>query len=278
MKRSRGIFVVLALVAACTKPNSFSSTDVLEAGAIGDGPAADARVPDAAPDLVSSDQAPDVREMPDLVPDALADAPATPADAAPDLSPDLAPDLPAPPPVCTGCTDCQQCVNGQCAPRLVGVQNGACNGVCQACDGAGACKAEFRVSCYRDVDGDGWGDPTAPNMACAPTSACPTGFVADHTDCDDTSAEAHPQGDATHKVGFHDVPRANGSWDWDCNSINEKENPVTYTSCAFDCSELPKGGAPAPDCGVTYTSMSCAKPPPRFICMGFQAMYTQRCR
>ena len=44
---------------------------------------------------------------------------------------------------------------------------------------------------YPDRDGDGYGDPSAtPTLACAG----PAGSVADGTDCDDTTAAAHPGG------------------------------------------------------------------------------------
>ncbi len=41
---------------------------------------------------------------------------------------------------------------------------------------------------YADVDGDGWGDPSAPTSACLQ----PEGTVADATDCDDGAAGVHP--------------------------------------------------------------------------------------
>ncbi len=178
----------------------------------------------------------------------------------------------------TKCATCSQCMGGKCAPRQAGEQTTSCAGQCQACDGTGQCKTSFQITCYRDLDGDGWGDPNSPNKTCSSVTTCPAGYVADHTDCFDMDPNAHPQGDATHKVGFHDAPRADGSWDWDCNGFNEKENPVTYTSCAFDCSDLPVGGIPAGECGMMYTSRTCAQPPPRLVCMPYQTQQLQKCR
>ena len=42
---------------------------------------------------------------------------------------------------------------------------------------------------YRDVDGDGFGDPDVSRITCAPS---PAGFTEDGTDCDDTHASVHP--------------------------------------------------------------------------------------
>ena len=41
---------------------------------------------------------------------------------------------------------------------------------------------------YEDGDGDGYGDPTSPTVACD----APTGYVADNTDCDDDDGDVNP--------------------------------------------------------------------------------------
>jgi hypothetical protein len=43
---------------------------------------------------------------------------------------------------------------------------------------------------YRDADGDGYGDPGVPKSSCDGSPMI--GYVADHRDCDDTSAAVHP--------------------------------------------------------------------------------------
>jgi hypothetical protein len=43
---------------------------------------------------------------------------------------------------------------------------------------------------YRDADGDGYGDPGVSIPSCDGT--IPAGYVADHSDCNDASASAHP--------------------------------------------------------------------------------------
>jgi len=61
-----------------------------------------------------------------------------------------------------------------------------CDSVDNDCDGS---VDEGSVTTwYRDVDGDGFGDPLATQAACSR----PTGFVADNTDCDDEDIDSYP--------------------------------------------------------------------------------------
>lgn len=59
---------------------------------------------------------------------------------------------------------------------------------------------------YPDSDGDGYGEPTTPVMACSPVD----GMVGDATDCDDTNSEIRP--------GARDV--CNDSVDQDCDGAD----------------------------------------------------------
>jgi hypothetical protein len=54
---------------------------------------------------------------------------------------------------------------------------------------------------YRDVDGDGFGDPGTSRASC--DGSAPAGYVVDFTDCNDASASAHP-GAAETCNGFDD--------------------------------------------------------------------------
>jgi len=60
-----------------------------------------------------------------------------------------------------------------------------CDGIDNDCDGD--IDEELMVTFYADVDGDGFGDPLAPQLGCEQ----PEGHVSDNTDCDDDNFNAH---------------------------------------------------------------------------------------
>ncbi|MNU44572.1 Protein metal binding site [compost metagenome] len=79
---------------------------------------------------------------------------------------------------------------------------------------------------YADTDGDGYGNPAAPQTACTP----PNGHVLDNTDCDDTDAEEFPGAvwyADTDGDGFGDA----GSSQISCT------RPVDYVSNDNDCDD-----------------------------------------
>ncbi len=64
-----------------------------------------------------------------------------------------------------------------------------CNGIDDDCDGsADADSAADAATWYADADSDGYGDAGSSTVACD----APAGYVADDTDCDDTSADVSP--------------------------------------------------------------------------------------
>src|SRR5207253_446389 len=88
---------------------------------------------------------------------------------------------------------------GKCQPVAQGQQVGGCDGMCQQCNGNGACTSETSVTCFADADADGFGNKDATRMVCG---RCPSGFVSDSTDCDDGNAAVHPATDMK-PVTFH---------------------------------------------------------------------------
>ncbi len=63
-----------------------------------------------------------------------------------------------------------------------------CNATDDDCDGLVDEEATDAPSWYADSDGDGYGDATSHQAACA----APAAFVADSSDCDDSAANVHP--------------------------------------------------------------------------------------
>ena len=74
---------------------------------------------------------------------------------------------------------------------------------------------------YLDADHDSFGDAGAKTTACV----APPGYVADATDCDDDNAQAHPG-----QLEWFAVPRADGSFDYDCDDAEELRYP-TFSEC-----------------------------------------------
>ncbi len=81
-------------------------------------------------------------------------------------------------------------VSGDCDDSLSAVNPGAtetCNSRDDDCDGLVDDGTSSSTS-YADSDGDGFGDPSTSNTSCT----APSGYIADGTDCNDTSASINP--------------------------------------------------------------------------------------
>ncbi len=111
---------------------------------------------------------------------------------------------------CTACFDtCQDALpNGQYACRNLGTMNEpqyACITTCERdtegkllfadCDGdpTNGCEIptdDISRQYYRDIDGDGFGDPNDVVFACD-TNIAPAGYVSNNLDCNDSSPAAH---------------------------------------------------------------------------------------
>jgi hypothetical protein len=89
---------------------------------------------------------------------------------------------------------------------------------------------------YADADGDGYGDSTNTDIACTQ----PTGYLADNTDCDDTSATINPGGteicdsadnDCDGAVDEDDAVDAQ-TWYADSDNDGYGDAATTYTACS----------------------------------------------
>jgi hypothetical protein len=124
-----------------------------------------------------------------------------------------------------------------------------CDGVDNDCDGdIDEASAPDAGTWYADADGDGYGDASASTIACAP----PSGYVADDTDCDDTSFSIHPgaaetwyNGVDSDCSGGSDYDRDGDGYDYDayggadCDDGDASTNPgateVWYDGVDSDC-------------------------------------------
>ena len=93
---------------------------------------------------------------------------------------------------------------------------------------------------YADLDGDGFGDPSAVSQSCAAGAD----QVADNTDCDDGDQDIHP-----------DATEACNGWDDDCDgAIDDDDVGVTGTSTWYIDYDSDGYGSDA------YIEMACAAP------------------
>lgn len=132
-----------------------------------------------------------------------------------------------------------------------------CDSADNDCDGETDEDAVDAIGWYTDGDGDGYGD--AYSVSCtAPPSGTSTGG-----DCYDGSADAYP-GQSAH----YDTDRGDGSFDYDCNGIEEAEDSRIY-GCSYSgstgvwawtpgwVSAVPACGAVGQYVGSTGSSGSC---------------------
>jgi len=147
--------------------------------------------------------------------------------------------------------------------------------VCEAgwldCDGVATNGCETAAAPrYADEDGDGLGAST-------PTTGCPkpgVTYVDNHDDCDDTSALVRPG-----QTAFFTRPRADGTFDYDCNGEDEARVTKAYTGecvCGAAGCSLGEGWIGAvPGCGETGTW---ARSPGGASCTPIAEQRGQACR
>jgi len=135
-------------------------------------------------------------------------------------------------------TDCDD-TDGAVSPGAEEVCNGSdddCDGVADDDDPAVVGQGTW----YADVDGDGYGDPSSPTLACEQ----PENHVMDATDCDDSASSVHPGATET----------CDGS-DEDCDGLVDDDDPdVTGTTTWYIDYDGDGFGA------VTFTADTCEAP------------------
>ncbi len=117
-----------------------------------------------------------------------------------------------------------------------------CDGVDNDCDGN--VDEEGAAGCtvyYRDADLDGYGSTEAACM-CGPTEDYTSLST---TDCYDDNSEANPEYD-----DWATTDRGDGSFDWDCSGVIDREHGTTVGSCSCDGTSL--FGVCLSSCGFDY--------------------------
>ena len=155
-------------------------------------------------------------------------------------------------PACEDCDDADAAVH----PGAVEVCN---DGIDDDCDGVGDESGALGESLFfSDSDGDGHGDPADSVLACAE----PSGYVTDATDCDDTSAAAHPGGseicdgvdndcdgridDASAVDAAQWYPDGDGDGHGAAApSITACEAPTNFVSSSDDCDDAEPAASPS---------------------------------
>ncbi len=156
-------------------------------------------------------------------------------------------------PACEDCNDQAPTIHPG-APEI-------CGGPDEDCDGSfDEPGAQGEQSWYRDVDGDGHGDPATGADSCNQ----PSGFVADSSDCDDLNASAYPghpevcdsadndcdgsiDDDATDRTLWFDDQDSDGFGD-PIDTVLACEAPAGFIDTGDDCDDaLPQTYPGAPE-------------------------------
>ena len=140
----------------------------------------------------------------------------------------------------------------------------------RGCQGGRCIECTVRTF-YLDSDGDGHGDPSQSLEACEP----PHGYVAVADDCNDADSRAHPA-----QTGFFSEPDGAGSYDYNCDGIEEQQHSTTAwcngdangTGCVGDGWALG-----VPGCGTSGLLAHCT-PYLGLVCGPVPSPDVQRCR
>ncbi len=123
-----------------------------------------------------------------------------------------------------------------------------CDSIDNNCSGA-IDDGPLLVACHADADADGIvGSAVAMMVSCT----CPAGLRVANApyDCDDGNASVYPG-----QTAFFEAARSNGTWDYNCNGLDEIGLTRTGSACAgtdpATCMASPSGwnGTTPPGCG-----------------------------
>lgn len=177
--------------------------------------------------------------------------------------------------VTTPCTECGPTEGAYCDGnrRVTCVEGQTRIETCPEGCSAGACGACTKITYYKDIDGDTYGDAQATVEACMP----PPNYVVSSTDCDDADRDAYPT-----QTGFFTEPTlSKKNYDYDCNGIEEQERTQSERNCiyVFSNNTCTGGGwrGSVPACGQTGTDVTCTRVLGIF-CISTPGPGTQACR
>ncbi len=154
-----------------------------------------------------------------------------------------------------GYAACEECDDGDAAINPLGTES--CDGADNDCDGeVDEDSAVDASTWYADADGDGYGDATSTTVACD----APGGYLADATDCDDTSGDVSPaatelcNGIDDDCDGSTDEDSAADAGTWYADADGDGHGDAASSSVAC---EAPAGSvADATDCDDTSSDVS----------------------
>ena len=166
-------------------------------------------------------------------------------------------------PACEDCDDTRDDVGPDAAERCDNLDNDCDSDVDEG----------VKLSFFRDLDGDAYGDALTSQQACE----APIGWVDDDTDCDDTDALVSPG-----QEDYFEEKSDGGSWDYNCDGKNEKMYGLASLPCTYDeTSESCIGEgyySVVPACGATGSMAVCPVTSSGKCGAASIADFTQPCR
>jgi hypothetical protein len=166
---------------------------------------------------------------------------------------------------CSLDNECQSgyCVGGVCCESACNIPGGTCTqagavGECKCsvnCGDGGSCQLF-----YRDADGDGYGNylsTAQTQVGCS--GSPPSGYVADHTDCNDNDPKVFPG--QTAYFGSPSTGTPLSGWDYNCDGTIEKSVPEYPNAfCEFCGGTAPSACSQSDQCATsgTYAGFGCS--------------------